>query len=124
MKGEKRQLEEARARQAVPRGNPEAPSPPPASSRLNLPSHAQREASDGRSVSSRSFFGRSFHRASPRSARRPARHPDADYFAELRALSAASVAAGGRDHYHLALRSIVYGAVARFMKYRCVKMRA
>mmetsp|Transcript_3656 Transcript_3656/g.14790 ORF Transcript_3656/g.14790 Transcript_3656/m.14790 type:complete len:317 (+) Transcript_3656:223-1173(+) len=44
--------------------------------------------------------------------------PDADYFAELRALSAASVAAGGRDHYHLALRSIVYGAVARFMKYR------
>ena len=48
--------------------------------------------------------------------------PDADYFAELRALSAASVAAGGRDHYRLALRSIVYGAVARFMKYRCVKM--
>ena len=50
--------------------------------------------------------------------------PDADFFAELRALSAASVAAGGRDHYHLALRSIVYGAVARFMKYRCVKMCA
>ena len=57
------------------------------SNRLNLPTNVQRDSSDNRSVSSRSFaqyFGRSPKNSQPSSLSYPRRHPDSDYFVAKR----------------------------------------
>jgi len=72
VKEEKRRLE--MQHQAPQRAQP-TPYHPAVSTKLTLPTHVQRESSDNRSMSSRSFA-----KYLPTRTHKPRRHPDADYF--------------------------------------------
>jgi len=82
VKEEKRKLEEqqqrSQRRSQPPQAAPFHNHSPVTSSKLNLPTVVQRDSSDNRSVSSRSFLSGYF----TRSANKPRRHPDAEYFAK------------------------------------------